>query len=113
MMSAFGAVIVCILSGLGLASLIWSVVGAFLLPVKGGENCRVHMVVDAKGDCGQLQCLVRALDWILDLGLIEFDTVIVDNGMEQQTLQVAQLLAKKENVILCSPGQLCDALTEQ
>ena len=112
-MSAFGAVIVCILSALGLASLIWSVVGAFLLPVKSGENCRVHMVVDAKGDSGQLQCLVKSLDWIQDLGLIEFDTVIVDNGMEQETLQVAQLLAKKENVSLCSPSQLCDKLTEQ
>lgn len=109
-MSAFGAVVICILSGLGLASLIWSVVGAFILPVKGGENCRVHMVVDAKGNCGQLQSIVRSLDWILDLGVVEFDTIIVDNGMDRQSLEVAQLLSKKENVSLCCPQQLCDRI---
>jgi len=112
-MSAFGAVIVCILSGLGLASLIWSLVGAFLLPVKGGESCRVHMVADAKGDCGQLQNLVRSMEWILDLGIIDFDIIIVDNGMEQQSLQSARILANKENVSLCVPQQLQDKLTEQ
>ncbi len=109
-MSAFGAVIICILSGLGLASLIWAIAGAFVLPVKGGESCHIHMVVNAKGDCGQLQSIVRSLNWILDLGIIEFDTIIVDNGMEQQTLHVAQLLAKEENVSLCCPQQLCDAI---
>lgn len=112
-MSAVTAVIVCILSVLGLSTLIWSIVGAFLLPVRGGDNCLVHIVLDAKGDCGQLQCIVRALDWIADLGLIEFDTIIVDNGMKQESLQVAKLLAKNENISLCSPEQLYDVLTEQ
>lgn len=109
-MSAVAAVIICILSVLGLSALIWSVAGAFLLPVQGGENCHVHIVVDAKGDCSQLQCLIRSLDWVADIGIVEFDTFIVDNGMDQQSLQMAQVLARRESVSICSPDRFCELL---
>ncbi len=101
-MSAFGAVIVCILSGLGLASLIWAVAGAFMLPVTGDEDIRIHMVVEARGQCTRLQSVVSSAEWLLGMGIVEFDTVILDNGLQPEAVARARILAKRQNVTLGS-----------
>lgn len=112
-MNAVGAVIICILSALGLSAFIWSIVGAFFLPIRSSDECRIHIILNAKGSGGGLQHQITSLDWITDAGFLEFDTVILDSGLDEEARSIAETLTRRDNVSLCEPSDLFYMLTEK
>ena len=102
--------IIAMLSAVGLATLLWLVVSAFLR-FRREMLCQVVALVPVRGAAGGLEHAVRTLEQLRrDHGGFG-SIVIVDCGLNEVGRQVAQLLARAErDVALCAREELGDFL---
>jgi len=105
-MEAFEIVMAFVLS-LSIILLIWALKGRLLRPVIGGKNSRVTVVVAAGKDSKHLERAICGLRWLKDDGILMADVLIVDAGMDNETAQIADSLARNNSSIqICSPSEI-------
>lgn len=71
----------------------------------------VHTVVTGVGDGEELEQIIHGLLWIRSCGCGAGAIVIVNTGLSEEGLLLAQRIAsEKEAVVLCQPEELGDML---
>lgn len=85
---------------LGAFGLIWLLRGIILTPVPRGRNVDISVVLDVRGEAGELENTVDALCWLRKNGTLKARIVVRDEGMSEETAQVARLLARSGTIEL-------------
>ena len=68
-----------------------------LSPIHPGKGERLEAVLRVSGDAPGLENTLRGLLWLKNSGRVRMDIVIVDEGMEPDTRQTAELLCREGN----------------
>lgn len=92
----FFEILLVLLAGFGLACLLWLGLGRLLLPVRPP----VRVVLNARGDGGELEQAVRALLWLRQSGLWRGTVILRDEGLDPQGLALAHTLSLRAGVKL-------------
>lgn len=72
-----------------------------LCPIKPGKGERLEAVLRVSGSAPGLENTLRGLLWLQSSGRVHMSIVIVDEGMDNDTRQTAQLLCcERNNIIL-------------
>ena len=66
--------------------------GIIICPVKPGRGERLNAVLRVKGCAPCLENTLRGLLWLRDSGRVDMSIVIVDEGMDADTRQTAELI---------------------
>lgn len=77
--------------------------GIIICPVKPGRGERLDAVLRVKGNAPCLENTLRGLLWLQGSGRVDMGIVIVDEGMDDDTRQTAELL--------CGEGSGVELLT--
>jgi hypothetical protein len=87
---------VCIAVGITLLLmfLIWIVKGLLLMPVPLGKTMGLTVVLKLAGSCPELEGTVNALLWMIENGTLTGDVLLLDKGMDPESRQVAELMAR-------------------
>lgn len=94
-------IIVGVLAAWGLLMLVWTLAGVLLLPLSRNPDTALTVVLQGRGDARWLERQLRGLVWLRDSGLLWWDVLILDLGLEQDALCNAQRLAERlDNVVL-------------
>ncbi len=83
-----------------LLSFTWYLKSLLLKPLKPGDCIDIHISVSARDYAPELENTVRTLVWLSVNGTIPAEIEIVDLGMDEETLAIAQALAKDNNIEL-------------
>lgn len=111
-MSILLQVILVVLAVVGIVALLWSIAGGFLTPVRAEGKNRLYALICVSGSMPGLQRTVNGLLWAIQTGVAEYDILIVDNGMDEETRLLAQKIAETEHrVSICALDELEAALT--
>ena len=70
----------------------WLLYGIIICPVKPGRGERLDAVLRVKGSAPCLENTLRGLVWLRGSGRVDMGIVIVDEGMDEDTRQTAELL---------------------
>ena len=73
---------------------IWFLRGLMLTPLKKGEHTQLTVLVRVTGREPALEQTVKGLGWLRSNGTLPGTVVLVDNGMDEETVQVAEKLAR-------------------
>ena len=68
-----------------------------ICPVKPGKGERLQAVLRVSGSAPGLENTLRGLLWLQSSGRVHMSIVIVDEGMDSDTRQTAQLLCCEKN----------------
>ena len=68
-----------------------------ICPVKPGRGERLEAVLRVSGSAPGLENTLRGLLWLRDSGRVHMCVTVVDEGMDEDTLQTAQLLCRGKN----------------
>lgn len=100
-------IILAFVLSLSIILLIWALKGRLLRPVIGGKNSKVTVIVAAGADSDRLESEISGLRWLRDDGILKADILIVDAGMDRETAQIANSLARNNSsVLLCRPDEI-------
>jgi len=86
----------CVLAAAGALLFLWCLIGAFLLPVAGGD---FTAVLRAEGGAEELEQTIRGFEWLRGTGLIDMTLQIVDCGLNAEGLETARRLAERRPYI--------------
>ena len=78
----------------GVILFIWFLRGLMLTPLKKGEHTQLTVLVRVTGREPALEQTVKGLGWLRSNGTLPGTVVLVDNGMDEETAQVAEKLAR-------------------
>ncbi len=78
----------------GAVLLIWLLRGVLLTPVPRGRHQDVTIHLRVTGPSPELEATVDGLLWLLADGVLPGRIVLEDNGMDEDTRQIAQRLAR-------------------
>lgn len=81
------------LAAWGLIMLIWTLVGAVLLPLRRRGDLRLTVLLRGNGDPNCLERWLRGLVWVRESGLIWWDIVILSDGLGEESRGIAQRAA--------------------
>lgn len=77
-----------------------------LCPVKPGKGERLEAVLRVSGSAPGLENTLRGLLWLKSSGRVRMSITIVDEGMDSDTRQTAELICREKNdVRLMSAGE--------
>ncbi len=68
-----------------------------ICPVKPGEGERIETRLRVSGSAPGLENTLRGLLWLRDSGRVDMSISIVDEGMDTDTRETAELLCRYEN----------------
>ncbi len=71
-----------------------------ICPVKPGKGERLQAVLRVSGCAPCLENTLRGLLWLRSSGRVNMGIVVVDEGMDEDTRQTAELLCGEENGIV-------------
>ena len=71
-----------------------------ICPVKPGKGERLQAVLRVSGSAPCLENTLRGLLWLRGSGRVAMGIVVVDDGMDEDTRQTAQLLSGEESGIV-------------
>lgn len=78
----------------------WLLYGIIICPVKPGRGERLEAVLRVKGSAPCIENTLRGLMWLRGSGRVDMAIVVVDEGMDADTRQTAELLCGKENNVV-------------
>ena len=78
----------------------WLLYGIIICPVKPGRGERLEAVLRVKGSAQCIENTLRGLMWLRGSGRVDMAIVVVDEGMDADTRQTAELLCGKENNVV-------------
>ena len=70
----------------------WLLYGIIICPVKPGRGERLEAVLRVKGSAPCLENTLRGLMWLRGSGRVDMGIVVMDEGMDEDTRQTAELL---------------------
>ena len=70
----------------------WLLYGIIICPVKPGRGERLEAVLRVKGSAPCIENTLRGLMWLRGSGRVDMAIVVVDEGMDEDTRQTAELL---------------------
>ena len=79
--------LVGMLAAWGLITLIWTLAGTVLLPIRRRANLRLTVVFRGKACPGQLERFVRSILWLRESGFVWWNVVILTDDLEEDSLQ--------------------------
>lgn len=98
-MSTFGAIVIAVLSTIGLVSIIQMVYDTLFMPLRPQNGEYIYAVIKASGKMEDIQVLTKALLRIGERSRIK--VIIADDGMESEARAIADRLCRcNENVEL-------------
>lgn len=86
---------------IGAFGIIWLLRGIVLTPVPRGKNLEISILLDVKGEAGELENTVDALCWLQKNGTLPARILVRGQDMGPETAQVAHLLARSGMIELC------------
>lgn len=102
-----------ILAAAGVFFVIRAVYGAMLTPVGHDGQGGLIAVIRLWGSCPELEQTVAGLTWLQRTGVLSAQILLVDCGMDEESHEMAALLAKKhETLTICSLSELNSLLAE-
>lgn len=93
-----------------LAVLIWLLRGVMLTPVRTGENQSITLVLRVTGNAKELEHTVDGLAWLIQNGTIPAELILLDDGMDEETRNAAELLAADLGIVLRRPEETLELL---
>ena len=87
-----------ILAAAGVALVVWAVCGGFFLPL-GGKSGELTLVLHLAGNSPTLAQTVRGLVWLRQIFHATPELILVDDGMDEETRQVAERLTQTYEII--------------
>lgn len=78
----------------GAALLCWKLRGVLLTPVPRGRHLDLTLHLRVTGPAPELEATVDGLLWLLADGVLPGRIVLEDNGMDEDTRQIARRLAR-------------------
>lgn len=91
----------CIAAGLTLLImfLVWLIRGLLLTPVPMSRNMDLTMTLRLRGACPELESTVNGLVWLIKNGTVCGQIVLRDDGLDEESRRMAELLAKDYSFI--------------
>lgn len=90
--------------------LCWKLRGVMLTPVHRGQNQTLHLVLRISGASPELEATVNGLLWLIGDGVLFGTVELRDDGMDEETREIAQRLASgSRNVTLWTKQTNCAA----
>ena len=77
----------------GVILFIWLLRGLLLMPLKIGKSTQLTVLVKVKGAELCLEQTVKGLNWLKSNGTLPGNIVIMDDGMDEETIKVSERLA--------------------
>ena len=71
-----------------------------ICPVRPGKGERLQAVLRVSGSAPCLENTLRGLLWLRSSGRVKMGIVVVDEGMDEDTRQTAQLICSEESGIV-------------
>ncbi|NLH01761.1 MAG: hypothetical protein GX488_07690 [Clostridiales bacterium] len=100
-------VLTAFLLSLCFITLLWTLKGLLLRPVKAGKSPSMTVIIAAGKDSRNLEREVRGLRWLREDGRLYADILIVDTGMDSETARIAESLSKSTPwVTICRPDEI-------
>lgn len=90
----FDIVVAFIIAGT-LILFVWLLRGMLLMPLKKGKHTDLTVVVKVRDFEPNLEQTVTGLGWLESNGTLPANIVIMDDGMDEETLKVAQRLVRR------------------
>lgn len=90
----FWKILLCTVSAAVLIFLFLCAKSWLLTPVRTGKNTRLTVTVTVTGAEPRLEETINSLVWLRGSGVLPCELVIADGGMDGDTRETAELLAK-------------------
>ncbi|NCB74174.1 MAG: hypothetical protein EOM51_05450 [Clostridia bacterium] len=91
--------------------LTWTIKGYLLRP-NLSKSSKVTIVLTADGDTKNLESEIAGLCWLKDDRRLIADILIVDMGMNAETVKIANcLLQKNSSLRICTPEEIANIVT--
>ncbi len=98
--------VAAVLSAVGILAILWLLLGRLLLPTGAWEGAALYAVLPAAGVGGHLEQDVKALRWLADCRLVQWNIVIADAGLTPEGRALAARLCMQEDAALCPLEEL-------
>ena len=93
---------------------VWLLYGRFLRPIQGGNGEKLYTIVYACGKTPNLDITVKSLIWLHNIRQIESKILIVDGGMDDESLNMAGLILRDFSEIqICKASELDEILAAE
>lgn len=104
-------VILSLLAAIGLAALLWLLLGAMVLPTGHADSLRIYLLASGEGD--GVEHTLRGLNWLCATGLLVAKVDIVDAGLNGAgRARIAYLLRDHPEIHLIRTERQREARTE-
>lgn len=91
--------VVGILAAWGLLMLVWTLMGALLLPLGRRKDIRLTVLIRGKDQAPLLEQYLKGVLWLRNMGMIWWDILILDDHLDQEAVERAAELAEKEQYV--------------
>lgn len=91
-------ILVGALAAWGLIMLVWTIVGVVLLPL--GRDMPMTVVLHCSGEASWLERCLQGVMWLRDSGLLWWNVLILDEGLDGEAQDRAQRLAREKSQVL-------------
>lgn len=78
----------------------WYLKSLLLRPLRLGQGLNIKISVSAKDSVPELENTVKTLVWLSTNGTIPAEIEILDLGMDEESLAIAEELAKDNSIVL-------------
>lgn len=87
--------LVGMLAAWGLITLIWTLAGVVLLPIRRRDNLRLTVVFRGEADLTQLEHRLRGVLWLRESGLVWWNILILTDDLKEDSLQYVQRMEEQ------------------
>lgn len=98
-MSVYQKLFLVLLSTGGVLALCWLLRRVLLTPVRLGRNMRLRLHLRVSGAAPELENVVDSLSWLMADGVLPGRLILEDNGMDEETREIAELLVRDNSRI--------------
>ena len=97
------------LAAWGLIMLLWTLLGAVLLPLSRRKDMNLTVILRGQGDAPLMERWLRGILWLRDMGLVWWNIVILSDRLDDSALHRARALEEKyDHVCVISTDMLKD-----
>ncbi len=90
--------LVGMLAAWGLITLIWTLAGAVLLPLRRRDDLRLTVVFRGKAGLTQTERWLRGLIWLRESGLIWWNILVLTDELEEESLRYVHELERQGHI---------------
>lgn len=87
--------LVGMLAAWGLITLIWTLAGAVLLPIRRRGNLRLTVVFRGEASLTQLEHWLRSVLWLRESGMIWWNILVLTDDLKEDSLQYVRKMEEQ------------------